>query len=80
MMMGAPLTSIGTTHFPFIISDADTGEKLRIVLYAIVVPRLLVGMFIGNPVDFLHSQKWHSGDVTFTFDFGQGGRRNVKGI
>jgi hypothetical protein len=73
------MTSIGTTLFPFILSGAETGERLRIVLYAIVIPRMFVGMFIGRPIDFWHSEVWKSG-VTFTFDFGHGGLRKIKGM
>jgi hypothetical protein len=80
MITGGHITSIGTTLFPFVLSDAETGERLRIVLHAIVVPRLLVGMFIGNPVDFVRSQVWDSDGVMFTFGFGQGGPRRVRGM
>jgi hypothetical protein len=80
MIAGGPITSIGTTLLPFVLSDADTGEQLRIVLHAIVVPRLLMGMFISNSVDFLRLQAWSPKGVMFTFDFGQGGQRRVKGM
>jgi hypothetical protein len=56
MATGDPITCIGTTLLHFVLSDAETGEQLRLVLHAIVVPGLLIGMFIGNPVDFLTSQ------------------------
>jgi hypothetical protein len=74
------MKSIGTTFFPVILTDALTGERIRIVLYAIVVPNLFMGMFIGGSAQFLESQLWDSDGVMYTFDFGQGGVRKVKGI
>jgi hypothetical protein len=74
------MTSIGTTFFPFILSDAETGEQMKIVLYAIVVPRLLMGMFIGRSADFCKMEEWSSEGVMYTFDFGQRGVRKVKGM
>ncbi|KAM6497554.1 hypothetical protein JOM56_008027 [Amanita muscaria] len=77
LLMGVPMVSVGTTFLPFILTDAETGERMRIVLYAIVVPKLLVGMFIGRPNNFWKGEVW-SGGVTFTFDFGQGGVHKTK--
>jgi hypothetical protein len=73
------MTSIGTTFFPFILTDAETGKRMRIILYALVVTDLFMGMFIGRSVDFCKSEVWSSGTVMFTFDFGQG-ERKVKGM
>ncbi|KIL54592.1 hypothetical protein M378DRAFT_1052863 [Amanita muscaria Koide BX008] len=80
LLMGGPVISVGTTFLPFILTDAETGSRMRIVLYAFVVPKLLMGMFIGRPNDFWREESWASGGVTFTFDFGQGGVHRVKGM
>jgi prolipoprotein diacylglyceryltransferase len=74
------MTSIGTTFIPVIFTDAQTGEHFRIVLYAIVVPKLFMGMFIGRSARFLGSEAWGPEGVMFTFDFGQGGVKKVRGI
>lgn len=74
------MTSLGTTFFPVILTDAETGEQIRIVVYALVVPTLFMGMFIGRSAEFCREEWWEFGSVTFTFDFGQGGVRKVKGM
>jgi hypothetical protein len=80
MIAGGPMTSMGTTFFPVILTDKETGERMRIVLYTIVVPKLFMGMFIGRSADFCKEEMWSSGGVVFTFDFGQAGERKVKGM
>ena len=72
------MKSIGTTFFPVILTDALTGERIRIVLYAIVVPNLFMGMFIGASAQFLESQLWDSDGVMYTFDFGQEGLQDLN--
>ena len=79
MLAGDPMTSLGTTFFPVILTDDETGERLRIVLYAVVVPKLFMGMFIGRSVEFCKMESWTSDGVMFTFDFGEGGEHKVKG-
>jgi hypothetical protein len=74
------MKSIGTTFIPVILTDAQTGEKIRIVLYAIVVPNLFMGMFIGGSSKFLKSSSWGPEGIMYTFDFGPGGVKQVKGI
>jgi hypothetical protein len=76
------MTSIGTTFIPVIFTDAKTGERIRVVLYALVVPKLFMGMFIGasKSAGFLQSSGWGPEGVMYTFDFGQGGVRKIKGI
>jgi len=80
MLTGGSLTSIGTTFFPFILNDAETGEQMRIVLYAIVVPKLFMGMFIGDSVQFLESRVFSPSGTVYTFEFGRGGVHKVDGI
>jgi len=79
-LTSGPMKSIGTTLIPVIFTDEETKEKIRVVLYAIVVPNLFMGMFIGGSVGFLESQAWSFGKVIYTFDFGEGGVRKIKGI
>lgn len=74
------MKSVGTTFIPVILTDAQTGEKIRIILYAIVVSNLFMGMFIGGSSKFLKSSSWGPEGIMYTFDFGQGGVRQVKGI
>ena len=78
--IGNPMRSIGTTFIPVIFTDAQTGESIRVVLYAIVVPSLFMGMFIGMSVNFFKSQSWGDGTVMHTFDFGRGKERKIRGI
>ncbi|KAF9471774.1 hypothetical protein BDN70DRAFT_767240, partial [Pholiota conissans] len=42
-----PMTSIGSTFIPLILTNRTTGKKFRVVLYAIVLPKMFMGMFIG---------------------------------
>ncbi|KAH9484604.1 hypothetical protein JR316_0004086 [Psilocybe cubensis] len=42
------LRSLGTTLFPLILKNAKTGESFRVVLHAIVLPKLYIHMFIGG--------------------------------
>ena len=74
------MKSVGTTFIPVILTDAQTREKIRIILYAIVIPNLFMGMFIGGSSKFLKSSSWGPEGIMYTFDFGQGGVRQVKGI
>jgi hypothetical protein len=75
------MVSVGTTFLPFILTDAETGERMRVVLYAIVVPKLLMGMFIGRPNDFWKGEVWSGRcDVHFRFRPGRSaqGQRNMS--
>jgi hypothetical protein len=76
------MKSIGTTFIPVIFTDAQTNERIRVVLYALVVPNLFMGMFIGQAADWIESQLWGGlgRGPMYTFDFGQGGKCMVMGI
>ncbi|KIJ96810.1 hypothetical protein K443DRAFT_682040 [Laccaria amethystina LaAM-08-1] len=41
---GGSLIATGTTHFPFTLTNLETGERVRIVLHAPEVPKILAGM------------------------------------
>ncbi|KAG6828544.1 hypothetical protein H0H92_007622 [Tricholoma furcatifolium] len=72
LLMGGPMKAIGTTNFPFLLTD-DSGKKVRIVLHAYVVPDLLMGMFMSQvPPTFDLSAAYGGGKVTFTAEFEQG--------
>ncbi|KAF8799947.1 hypothetical protein BYT27DRAFT_7175872 [Phlegmacium glaucopus] len=74
------LQSIGTTLIPFILTNMGTGEKFRIILYAIVVPNLFMNMFIGRR-DLIASEAWRGGGPIFGFRLGEGDEETmVKGI
>lgn len=80
--MGGPMTSIGTTFLPFILTTT-TGERIRLVLHALVLPNLFMGMFIGKGgLTWLESEAWgpSTNGPRYTFDFGQTGRVEVQGI
>lgn len=65
------MTSIGTTFIPLILTDQDTGEKIRIVLHAIVLPSLFMNMFIGTiGGELVRSTAWGSDGPVFGFNFG----------
>ncbi|KAJ7761528.1 hypothetical protein DFH07DRAFT_883564 [Mycena maculata] len=79
-LLGTSTNSIGTTLLPFILT-AKTGERIRLVLHALVVPNLFMGMFIGRPISWWKSEVWGGGKgPLFTFDFGQAGSYEVQGI
>ncbi|PPQ87420.1 hypothetical protein CVT25_008116 [Psilocybe cyanescens] len=66
-----PLYSIGTALIPVILTNADTGEKFRIVLHAIVVPNLYIHMFIGqqrSPILRIISHRTGVPVYSFTFN------------
>lgn len=48
-LVGGNMVAVGSTFFPFILTDAETGERMRYVLRVLVVPKLLMGMFISGP-------------------------------
>lgn len=62
---------MGNTFFPFILIEAATGRRIRIVVYAFVVSSLLVGMFIGQEKGFWEGEGWHRGVITYQFNFGR---------
>ncbi|PPR01013.1 hypothetical protein CVT26_015614 [Gymnopilus dilepis] len=67
------MPSIGTTLFPFLLTNRDTGEEMRIVLHVIVVPNLFINMFIGTSGGELVSYTQYSRDgPVFGFNFGRG--------
>jgi hypothetical protein len=76
------MKSVGTTFMPVTFTDTTTKQKFRIVLYALVVPNMSIGMFIGQGADFI--SKFQSGPglgkSIYTFDFGEGGVYKVKGL
>ncbi|KAJ7505261.1 hypothetical protein B0H11DRAFT_412104 [Mycena galericulata] len=79
-VLGSSATSIGSTFLPFILTTT-TGERIRLVLHALVLPNLFMGMFIGNRVSWLKSEAWGRGNgPRYTFDFGQAGQCEVQGI
>ena len=81
-IMGQPFKAIGTTLFPVVLTNAQTQERIRLVLHAFVVPQLLMGMFIGKQTaTFLKVEAWSGGSPRFTFDFGGGlGEIEIQGV
>lgn len=73
------MVALGNTFFPLILTDA-TGKRIRIVIYAFVVPSLLMGMFIGQGVSFWKGEAWSNGSSTYRFDFGREEEYIVHGL
>ena len=48
LLLGDPLTTLGSVFFPFLLTNLDTGERMRYVLKALVVPDMFMSMFIGE--------------------------------
>jgi len=79
-VIGDGFHTIGTALVPIILTDAETSQKFRIVLYALVLPDMRMGMFISQGSEFIQSFACDSRGFEYTFDFGDGGLRKVKGI
>ena len=66
---GGDMTTLGSVNFPFILRDMETGERMRYVLRAYVVPRLLIPMFIGGFDPRGVVEGFRSGREGFVFTF-----------
>ena len=66
MMIGRTMKTIGTVMFPFILTKKDTGERMRYVLHAHVLPDLFMPMFIsfGGVAELV---SMGGGEITFEF-------------
>jgi hypothetical protein len=64
---------------PIVLTDATTGRRFCIKLYALVMEKLLMGMFIGQQCTrrFLESTEWSGGSVTYHMKFGNDHRVQV---
>ncbi|KAG6911048.1 hypothetical protein DXG01_004562 [Tephrocybe rancida] len=70
-IMGGSMTALGTTYLPFLLTD-DTNQRVRVVLHTYVVPRLLMGMFLGtSSLSFDLTTQFGRGGPTFIAKFGQ---------
>lgn len=75
---GGSQTPLGSTIMPIILTDATTGQKFCIKLYALVMESLLMGMFIGEGgIDFIESTRGGGGTVTYSMSFGNGRKAQV---
>jgi hypothetical protein len=75
------MKSIGTTFIPLILKNKDTGEKIRIVLYAIVLPNLFMNMFIGaGPDSVVRTTSFNPVVFGFGFDEGDDDVTYAKGM
>jgi len=79
-IMGDGFRAIGTALVPIVLTDAETSQKFRIILYALVLSDMRMGMFIAGASEFVKSEVWRGSGPEYTFDFGNGGIRKVKGI
>jgi hypothetical protein len=74
-LMSGTMKSAGTTFIPLMLKNKDTGENIRVVLYAIVLPNLFMNMFIAGPsnASFVRiSSLGHVEGQVFGFGFGDG--------
>ena len=64
---------LGSTIMPIILTDATTGQKFCIKLYAFVFESMATDMFIGNDgTGFIKRTTWDAGAVTYEMSFGDG--------
>ena len=78
-LTGGEIVTLGSVFFPFLLTDMDTGERMRYVLNAFVVPKLLIPMFIGtNWRSVIQAMRRSDTDFTFIFKCREGTCR-VKG-
>jgi hypothetical protein len=74
-LIGEPQSPIGSIIMPVVLINADTGTRFRIKLYALVLPRLLMGMFIGSGTakEYLRTcQTFRDGRILWSFEFRDG--------
>jgi hypothetical protein len=75
---GTTQKSLGSTIIPIILTDATTGSKFCIKLYALVMENLLMGMFIEQGgINFIETTRWGRGTVTYDMKFGNGHKAQV---
>lgn len=76
---GGPQKAIGSIIMPVVLTEATTGRKFCIKIYALMVEELLMGMFIGQGGNkFLGSTAWSTGKVTYNMQLGNGHRVQVE--
>lgn len=66
------MITIGSVMLPIILTKADDGTRVGLVLYTLVVPKLLMGMFIGGFSDFMMSIGYQRSvpGISMTIDLG----------
>jgi len=75
---GTTQKSLGSTIIPIILTDATTGSKFCIKLYALVMENRLMGMFIGQGgINFIEATQWGRATVTYDMKFGNGHKAQV---
>lgn len=64
LLTGGSIVALGSVFFPFLLTNKDTGERMRYIIKALVVPNLLMGMFIGatGGASIIQAQGWEGGD------------------
>lgn len=72
-IFGESEEAIGSTIMPIVFTNARTGKKFCIKLYALVLPKLMMGMFIGEgSATYFRMLKREAGMMKWVFDFGNG--------
>ncbi|KAJ8082630.1 hypothetical protein AAF712_012553 [Marasmius tenuissimus] len=70
-LMGSPQQALGSTIMPVVLTNATTGRKFCIKLYALVMENLLMGMFIGRGDKTIFARSiWEDGQVTYLLQLG----------
>ncbi|KAI0248879.1 hypothetical protein BJV78DRAFT_1130587 [Lactifluus subvellereus] len=65
--------ALGSTVMPVVLTDATSGRRFCIKLYALVLENMLMGMFIGTEgINFIERTDWGRGRVTYNMKFRNG--------
>ena len=78
---GQPQKPIGSIIMPIILINAETNTRFRIKLYALVLPRLLMGIFIGSGTakEYLRTSAYlPDGGILWTFEFRKGESTKIE--
>ncbi len=66
---------------PFTVTKFGSNERVRLVVYALVVPNLLISMVIScHTNSFVLRQETWGGRYMITMDFGYGERMRINGM
>ncbi|CAA7263948.1 unnamed protein product [Cyclocybe aegerita] len=73
-IFGSSQKAIGSIIMPIILTDAEGNTQFRIKLFALVMPELLMGMFIGyeSAGEYWRSALHGGGKVVYEFEFKPG--------
>ena len=73
---GQPANTLGKTFIPILLTNANGGERFRIVLRAYIMERSLMGMFISHP-SWIKETSYKKREHICDFGEGNRGKGNV---